>query len=110
MVALRMREMDASDREWTLKMSVAMRLAHCPGALLAALEPFARHGVNLLKIESRPIHGRPWEYQFFLDLETPSTSAGAETLEAAFSEVGKATSQLRILGFYRARSSAPIQK
>ena len=39
------------------KMSLAMRLAHRPGALLASLEPFARHGVNLLKIESRPIHG-----------------------------------------------------
>src|SRR5216683_4755623 len=37
------------------KVSLAMRLAHRPGTLLAALEPFARHGVNLLKIESRPI-------------------------------------------------------
>jgi hypothetical protein len=46
------------------KMSIAMRLAHRPGALLASLEPFARHQVNLLKIESRPIHGRPWKYQF----------------------------------------------
>src|SRR6266571_3000067 len=51
------------------KVSLAMRLAHRPGALLASLEPFAKHGVNLLKIESRPIHGRPWEYQFFIDVE-----------------------------------------
>src|SRR5207249_11917904 len=43
------------------KVSLAMRLAHRPGALLTSLEPFARHGVNLLKIESRPIHGQPWE-------------------------------------------------
>src|SRR6266849_4500751 len=41
------------------KVSLAMRLAHRPGALLASLEPFAKHAVNLLKIESRPIHGRP---------------------------------------------------
>jgi len=51
------------------KVSLAMRLAHRPGALLASLAPFAKHGVNLLKIESRPIHGRPWEYQFFIDVE-----------------------------------------
>src|SRR5580765_6326576 len=37
------------------KISLAMRLAHRPGALLASLEPFRKHGVNLLKIESRPI-------------------------------------------------------
>ncbi len=51
------------------KVSLAMRLAHRPGALLASLAPFAKHAVNLLKIESRPIHGRPWEYQFFMDVE-----------------------------------------
>jgi prephenate dehydratase len=84
-----------------IKMSIAMRLAHRPGSLLRALEPFARHGVNLLKIESRPIHGRPWEYQFFLDLETPATDyAQGLKLKSAFEEVGRSTSQLRILGFY----------
>jgi prephenate dehydratase len=80
------------------KMSIAMRLAHRPGALLASLEPFSRHGVNLLKIESRPIHGRPWEYQFFLDVETDS----APRLDAALAEVHKATSDLRVLGLYPA--------
>jgi len=78
------------------KMSLAMRLAHRPGALLASLEPFAKHAVNLLKIESRPIHGRPWEYQFFLDVEAESSSQ----LESALSDVRKATSDLRVLGLY----------
>lgn len=80
------------------KMSIAMRLAHRPGALLASLEPFSRHGVNLLKIESRPIHGRPWEYQFFLDVEAESSSQ----LDAALVEARKATSDLRVLGLYAA--------
>jgi prephenate dehydratase len=80
------------------KMSIALRLAHRPGALLAALEPFARHGANLLKIESRPIHGSPWEYQFFLDIETDS----APRLQTALAEVRKATSALRVLGLYPA--------
>jgi len=80
------------------KMSIAMRLAHRPGALLASLEPFAKHGVNLQKIESRPIHGRPWEYQFFLDVEADSSSQ----LDSALAEVRKATSDLRVLGLYPA--------
>lgn len=85
------------------KMSLAMRLAHRPGALLASLEPFSRYGVNLLKIESRPIHGRPWEYQFFLDVEADSSGQ----LDAALVEVRKATSDLRVLGWYvAARGSA----
>ena len=82
------------------KTSLAMRLAHRPGALLASLEPFAKHGVNLLKIESRPIHGRPWEYQFYIDLEAED----AVNLDHALAEVRKATSELRVLGRYKAAS------
>ncbi len=80
------------------KMSLAMRLAHKPGALLASLEPFSKHGVNLLKIESRPIHGKPFEYQFYVDVE----AAGQERLQKALEEVRRATSELRVLGCYAA--------
>src|SRR5467141_3007214 len=80
------------------KTSLAMRLAHRPGALLASLEPFAKHGVNLLKIESRPIHGRPWEYQFYLDVEAEEPAH----LEQALKETREATSELRVLGKYAA--------
>ncbi len=82
------------------KISLAMRLAHRPGALLASLEPFAKHAVNLLKIESRPIHGRPWEYQFFIDVEASDVAR----LDQALLEVRSATSELRILGQYMAAS------
>jgi len=82
------------------KVSLAMRLAHRPGALLASLEPFAKHGVNLLKIESRPIHGRPWEYQFFIDVE----AGDVVRLEQALAAVRNATSELRVLGRYVAAS------
>jgi prephenate dehydratase len=78
------------------KVSLAMRLAHRPGALLASLEPFAKHAVNLLKIESRPIHGRPWEYQFFIDVEASDVAR----LDQALLEVRGATSELRVLGRY----------
>jgi prephenate dehydratase len=84
------------------KMTIAMRLAHQPGSLLASLEPLARHRVNLLKIESRPIHGQPWEYQFFVDLEAP-----ASCLEDAVTDLRKATREVRVLGLYRAAQNRP---
>jgi prephenate dehydratase len=82
------------------KTSLAIRLAHRPGALLAFLQPFAAYSVNLLKIESRPIHGRPWEYQFFIDVE----ASEASNLDLALSEARIATSDLRVLGRYVAAS------
>ena len=94
------KEAPAWPSEEARKTSLAMRLAHRPGALLASLGPFAKHGVNLLKIESRPIHGRPWEYQFFLDVEAQH----AASLDDALAEVRKATSALRVLGRYVAAS------
>ena len=79
-------------------MSIAMRLAHRPRALLTSLESFARHQVNLLKIESRPIHGRPWEDQFFLDVESERPGR----LELALAEVRDSTTEIRVLGRYAA--------
>jgi prephenate dehydratase len=80
------------------KMSIAMRIAHRPGALLASLEPFARHNINLRKIESRPIHGQPWVYQFVLEIEADEP----ERLDDALGEVRSVTSDLRVLGLYAA--------
>ena len=94
---LRARQRERAASPLTFKMSIALRLAHKPGALLAALEPFAQRGINLLKIESRPIHGTPWEYQFFLDVQTESP----EQIKAAIQAVRAATSFSRILGLYR---------
>ena len=42
---------------------------HHPGALHEAIEPLKRFGVNMTSLQSRPIPGRPWEYQFYADLE-----------------------------------------
>ena len=85
------------------KMSIAMRLAHRPGSLLSSLEPFARNSVNLLKIESRPIHGRPWEYQFFVDVEADTLAQ----LEQALRELRAAAREVRVLGLYLAAQNRP---
>jgi prephenate dehydratase len=88
----------SASRPEARKMSIAMRLAHRPGSLLSSLEPFSRNGVNLLKIESRPIHGRPWEYQFFIDVEADAVSQ----LEKALAELREAAHEVRVLGLYPA--------
>ena len=78
------------------KMTLVVRLAHLPGALHHALGPFARRGLNLLKIESRPIHGCPWEYRFFLDVEAAPEPDLAEAVE----ELRGVAQDVRVLGCY----------
>ncbi len=86
-----------SEPENADKLSLFFQLDHRPGALLHALEPFAQRGINLMKIESRPVHGRPWQYRFYLDLQTSRSNAQAA---AALAELEKQVVDLRILGSY----------
>jgi prephenate dehydratase len=82
------------------KVTLTMRLAHRPGALYHALRPFADRGLNLMKIESRPIQGRPWEYRFFLDVGF----LPGQDLEAALQELRVETQDVQVLGCYRSAS------
>jgi prephenate dehydratase len=79
------------------KISLVFELDHRPGALHQALAPFARRGINLMKIESRPMHGSPWQYRFYLDLQV---SAGEEGAQSALAELGGLVNGLRVLGSY----------
>ena len=92
------REGAASNRLDADKMSLAFAVEHRPGTLVAALERLANAGVNLTKIESRPVPGSPWEYVFYVDVrfETP---AMAETALAALREHCR---MVKVLGQYRA--------
>lgn len=51
------------------KISVSYELPHESGSLYSSLSHFIYNGLNMTKIESRPIHGRNWEYRFFVDFE-----------------------------------------
>jgi prephenate dehydratase len=84
------------------KLSLVFELDHRPGALLRALEPFARRGINLMKIESRPVHGKAWQYRFYLDLQTSLDEAAV----AALKEAEKEVVGLRVLGSYAAAKQA----
>jgi prephenate dehydratase len=79
------------------KLSLVFQLDHRPGALYHALEPFARRNTNLMKIESRPVHGSPWQYRFYLDLQA---SRRDPEVAAALAELESLVVNLRILGSY----------
>jgi len=89
------------------KLSLVFQLDHRPGALYHALAPFASRGINLMKIESRPVHGSPWQYRFYLDLQVPEGEAGAQ---AALTELGKIVVGLRILGSYPSARVAEVSR
>ena len=64
------------------KISLAFSLEHKPGSLVKALTELAWIGANMTKIESRPVHGKPWEYIFFVDCQIQKAEDGARAVEA----------------------------
>lgn len=64
------------------KISVAFSLENRSGSLAAALHELSAIGTNLTKIESRPVHGKPWQYVFYVDCQISSSDEGERALEA----------------------------
>jgi len=80
------------------KTSIIFRLPHTPGALYEALAPFAARKINLTRIESRPVKGRPWEYVFHVDFEGDGEKD--ELCIQALDELKEKALFLKILGAY----------
>lgn len=78
------------------KISCAVELAHEPGSLAALLTRLSLIGVNLTKIESRPIPETPWHYRFFLDIEISHT----EQCDPVIEEIESQTQNHKIFGRY----------
>ncbi|MFW5684316.1 MAG: 3-deoxy-7-phosphoheptulonate synthase [Spirochaetota bacterium] len=70
-----------------------------PGALFRAMGIMADASLNLKKLESRPIPGKPWQYMFYVDLEMPDAS---QPFTDALDRLREVTEDLRVLGVYRA--------
>ena len=79
------------------KTSIAFSFRNAAGALFKCLSVFALRDIDLTKIESRPIHGRPWEYLFYLDF---SGNTGEESTLKALDHLGELTEFLEVLGCY----------
>jgi chorismate mutase/prephenate dehydratase len=87
----------APNRTGNDKTSILFAARDEVGALHLMLEPFAKHQVNLTKIESRPVKTKAWEYLFFLDMEG---HISAEPIAAAVDELRTRAQYLKILGSY----------
>ena len=68
-----------------------------PGALVRLLEPFARHAINMSRLESRPSRRKKWDYVFFLDLDG---HASDPPMAKALAEAKKRASLFKLLGSY----------
>jgi prephenate dehydratase len=82
--------------EEATKTSIVFVLENVPGSLHKALGAFATRGVDLCKLESRPLRGHPWEYSFYLDALGDPKGAAGDALE----ELKAASREFRILGHY----------
>jgi prephenate dehydratase len=85
-------------RRW--KTSLMLRLPDKPGVLFRALGAFALFDIDLSKIESRPVEGRPWEYAFYIDVIGSRTEP---PLERAISNLEQMAEELHVLGSYPTR-------
>jgi chorismate mutase / prephenate dehydratase len=81
------------------KTSIVFAMRNEPGSLHRILEPMARLGINMTKIESRPARQQPWQYVMFVDFEGHRDVAPAAT---ALAEIGERALFLKVLGSYPA--------
>ncbi len=86
----------AAKNPW--KTSLVFSTKNIPGALFRALSALALRDLNLVKIESRPLRGKPWEYLFYLDLLGRSNDP---VVQKALGHLEELADFLRVLGTYR---------
>ena len=79
------------------KISTLFVLPHEAGSLHEVLTVFSLHGLNLVKLESRPLPGRSWEYMFFLEF---TGQPGDPAVGDALHELSQTTGEFRVLGWF----------
>jgi 3-deoxy-7-phosphoheptulonate synthase len=81
------------------KASLVFSVPDEPGSLFACLRILSDKGINLSKLESRPIQGKPWEYLFYVDVSIPESG---EAFDTVLEELKTRTRDFHFLGAYRA--------
>ncbi|ANS84577.1 prephenate dehydratase [Vibrio scophthalmi] len=88
------------------KTTLIMSTSQEAGSLVATLLVLQRYGINMTKLESRPIMGNPWEEMFYVDVEAHLDS---ECVQDAIVELTKITKHLKVLGCYPSENIKPTQ-
>lgn len=91
------RASEARTVEGADKVSVHFATGHAVGSLYKVLAVLAAYGVNLTKIQSAPIIGKPWEYMFYVDFIVEGNVGYEQAIEA----IRPLTNELKILGAYK---------
>ncbi|OQY35697.1 MAG: 3-deoxy-7-phosphoheptulonate synthase [Spirochaetaceae bacterium 4572_59] len=82
------------------KVSVVFSTPDKAGALSGCLSVFSEYGLNMTKLESRPIHGKPWSYMFYVDLELPEDRS---IFDKAVDKISNMAEDFRIMGLYQSK-------
>ncbi|SLM28233.1 Prephenate dehydratase [Desulfamplus magnetovallimortis] len=88
------------------KSSIVFSTSNNPGALFEVMKVFSENQINLVKLESRPIHGKPWQYMFYADLEADMSDPEKNSV---LEEIQKNTEFFRILGSYNCGSDRQME-
>jgi prephenate dehydratase len=81
--------------------SIIFSINHSPGSLFNLLGEFAKRDINLTRIESRPTKEKPWEYNFYVDIDGHSSDT---IISEALELIEKKTNFFKILGSYSIES------
>ena len=87
------------------KTTLLMATGQQAGALVEALLVLRNHNLIMTRLESRPIHGNPWEEMFYLDIQANLESA---EMQKALKELGEITRSMKVLGCYPSENVVPI--
>ncbi len=87
------------------KSSLVLATRHRPGELVACLEVFPRHGINMTKLESRPRRDKPWSYLFYVDVEG---HIDEPNVAAAMTDLMRKAAFVKFLGSYPAAETLEV--